>query len=187
MNTVETIDSLQNIIDYVNSPNVKTAMVLSHDANFAIAKDNGLIHRDRADMRWFKRLTSNHVCVVGSVTHFEVKDLPDRIWLRLSRSRFHRDGYNSDKLSTGITFSKEIAKSKHMLPTVIIAGGAQIYNEAIEKDLADVIVATVWNADLGGDKTITDYTLNRRYRLHMTAPLDVVGDVPADVRLYVRA
>lgn len=162
-------------------------MVLSHDSKFAIAKKGELIHRDKADMQWFRKLTTNHVCVVGKNTYPEVKDLKNRIWVCLTRTKRTFDGFVSDSIKHSITFAREIARSKGMSRTVVIAGGAAVYNDAVDKGLPDAILATVWDRDLEGDKVVNDYTADGRYRLYCSAPLEVVGDVPATVNLYIRA
>lgn len=161
-------------------------MVLSHDSKFAIAKQGELIHRDSADMKWFRKLTSDHACVVGKNTYPEVKDLKNRVWVCLTRSKRTFDGFISDSITHAITFAREIARSKNMSRTVVIAGGAVVYNDAVDKGLPDAIIATVWDRDLSGDKFVNDYTADGRYRLYSSTPLEVVGDVPATVRLYIR-
>lgn len=181
------MSNLQDIVDHVTENELRSIMVLSHDSKFAIAKDGKLIHRDSADMKWFRTLTTGHACVVGNKTYPEVKDLKNRIWVCLTRSGKSSDGFVSDSITHAITFAREIARSKNMNRTVVIAGGAVVYNDAVDKGLPDAIIATVWNCDLGGDKFVNDYAADGRYRLYCSAPLEVVGDVPATVRLYIRA
>lgn len=178
--------SLDEIAEYVDAEQLRTIMVLSHDSKFAIARKGGLIHRDRADMRWFRRITTGRACVVGSKTYPEVHELPNRIWVRLSKSGQLKTGYNSDSIQHGITFARVIARSKSMDRCVVIAGGAIVYNDALDKGLPDAIIATVWERDLDGDRVVNDYTADGRYRQLISVPLDTQGDVAATVRLYVR-
>lgn len=179
--------SLEEILEYIDSEQLRSIMVLSHDSKFAIARKGKLIHRDSADMRWFRRVTTGRACVVGSKTYPEVYELPNRVWVRLSKSGHLKTGYNSDSLKHGVTFAREIARSKSMDRCVVIAGGAVVYNDALDIGLPDAIIATVWDKDLDGDRVVNDYTADGRYRLLISVPLDTQGDVPATVRLYVRS
>lgn len=186
MSSPEQVTNVAELVEFVNQGGYKTLMVLSHDTKFAIARGGKLIHRDKADFMWFRKITDNRACIVGSKTYPEVCELPGRVWVRLGKSHY-KGAYCSDNMSCAVAFAKTIASSKNMDSTIIIAGGAVVYDYAIREGRPDVILATIWASNLQGDQHVIDYTTGGRYKLLVSVPLDVVGDVPASVCMYVRA
>lgn len=151
----------------------KVVMVVGHDNHYAIGKDGGLIVVDKADMRWFKRFTTGHICIVGKNTYEEVCDLPDRIWICLTKDvRLHTDPNieTASNLNAAISKARSLA-ALHLRGDIILAGGAQTYNCALEADIVDEIWATVHPFDGNGDIVINSYDQDDRFVLVESYPL----------------
>lgn len=151
-------------------------MILAHDQNYAIGKDGQLLKRNKADMRWFRHMTEGRTCIVGRKTFSEVQGLEDREWICVTRNagiHSDRDIHTSDSISHAITFAVILSKSRRMDPTIVIAGGAEIYNQALELDLVDTIYATVWPDVIeGGNTFVTPYDQDERFVLVDSRPLE---------------
>lgn len=170
-------------------------MVVGHDRQYAIGKDGGLIVHDKADMRWFKHLTTGHVCIVGRTTYNEVHELPNRTWICLTRDDqllLDPSIDTASSLDIAIRKAREISAS-HMRGDIILAGGAQIYNLALATDVVDEIWATVHPYDAHGTTFIDPYDQDGRFVLVETYPLHDAdatfvtdGDTVTMVKHYVR-
>lgn len=151
----------------------KIVMVVGHDNHYAIGKDGGLIVTDKADMRWFKRFTTGHICIVGKNTYNEVCDLPDRTWICLTTDdRLHNDSniITASNLNAAISHARSLA-ALHLRGDIILAGGAHTYNCALAADVVDEIWATVHPFDGEGDVKITPYDQDDRFVLVEAYPL----------------
>ena len=102
----------------------------------AIAKDRGigldnklLIHLPN-DLKHFKKITSNHVVIMGQKTYESIgKALPNRVNIILSLdSNFKaKDSFVFNNIPEALEFDKEKDKEE-----IIFIGGASIYKQAIE-------------------------------------------------------
>jgi dihydrofolate reductase len=106
--------------------------------NNALGKDNDLIWHLPADLKRFKKVTSGHHIVMGRNTFESIgKPLPNRTTVVITRNKeYVADGcIIVNSLEAAIEVSKN---DTH----VFIIGGAQIYKQAIEKNLADQLDIT---------------------------------------------
>lgn len=153
----------------------KVIMVVAHDSQYAIGKDGGLIVKDKADLRWFKLLTTGHACIVGRTTYNEVCDLPNRTWVCITRNKHIYQDPNMitvESLDTAISTACELAQLYDRGRDIILAGGAQIYDLALDTDSVDEIWATVHPYDAGGTTFIKPYDLDGRFVLVEEYPLN---------------
>lgn len=106
--------------------------------NNALGKDNDLIWHLPADLKRFKKVTSGHHILMGRNTFESIgKPLPNRTTVIITRNKnYTQDGcIVVDSIEKAI----EVAKNdKH----IFIIGGAQIYKQVIEKNLADQLDIT---------------------------------------------
>lgn len=65
---------------------MKFIAVLATDLNGTIGKNNTIPWHSQADMRYFKSVTDNHVCIVGRNTFRDCGELPNRVMLVLTKS-----------------------------------------------------------------------------------------------------
>lgn len=146
--------------------------VVAHDPELAIGKDGDLLKRHPADMRWFKRMTDNRVCIVGTTTHREVGDLQRRIWLQVTRKAQPDTAYQSKDIHDAISQARQIAIDKRMDSTTVIVGGGQIYNAYLQAGLIDSIYATLWPEVEGGTTFIDNYRTDPNWILVEEWPLE---------------
>jgi dihydrofolate reductase len=77
------------------------------------------------DFRWFKRMTTGNIVVMGRKTFESIgRPLPDRTTWVMSRSGFSYPGVRTIRSLNAIDLAREIRD-------VFICGGAQLYEEAL--------------------------------------------------------
>jgi dihydrofolate reductase len=98
------------------------------------------------DFKWFKRLTTGHVIVMGRKTYESIgKPLPNRITLVLTRSAAPIPGVRT------ISDLRQIDRADPALAgrEIFICGGAQIYRQALP--LCSDLYLTVVQREVEGD------------------------------------
>ena len=106
--------------------------------NNELGKDNDLIWHLPADLKRFKKVTSGHAIIMGRNT-FESngKPLPNRRSIIITRNT----SYKKEGCDVVHSLEEAINLIKDQKNAFII-GGAQIYKEAIEKQLVDQLDIT---------------------------------------------
>jgi dihydrofolate reductase len=137
---------------------MKVALIVAMDNERGIGKNNDLMWRLPADMKFFKETTSGHIVVTGRTNYDSIPErfrpLPNRENAVLTR--------NSDYEAPGaVVFSSLEACLKHYEKetqrTVFIIGGGQIYREAIGLDCVDEMYITHVNHSYGADTFFPDF------------------------------
>ena len=101
--------------------------------NNALGKNNDLIWHLPADLKRFKKVTSEHHILMGRNTFESIgKPLPNRTTVIITRNKNYKvEGcIVVDSIEKAIEVAKE---DKH----IFIIGGAQIYKQAMASDLVD--------------------------------------------------
>lgn len=104
----------------------------------ALGKDNDLIWHLPADLKRFKKVTTGHHILMGRNTFESIgKPLPNRTNVIITRNQeYTQEGcIVVNSLSEAIEIAKEDTD-------VFIIGGAQVYQQAIEQDLAEQLDIT---------------------------------------------
>lgn len=123
--------------------------------NRALGKDNKLIYHISEDLKRFKRITSNHVIIMGRKTFESIgKALPNRINIVISRDpNFYAENvivtHSSDE-------ALHLAELKAGDDEIFIIGGGQIYQEAIST--ADKLYLTIVEGNPDADTFFPDYS-----------------------------
>lgn len=116
----------------------------------------GLLWHLSEDLKHFKRTTADNCLVMGRVTwdSLPIKPLPNRMNIVVTRQPkdvpvFYdpSEPYWANTLEDAI----RIAKVSDVGKEIFIIGGAQIYQEALDKDLVDRVIASELNAEYYGD------------------------------------
>jgi len=94
------------------------------------------------DFKHFKEITMGKPCIMGRKTFESIleslgKPLPGRTSIVISLS-----GYTHEGAITFNSLEEAIEKAKPLNDEIIIMGGAQIYKEALNKNLVDTIHLT---------------------------------------------
>lgn len=125
----------------------KIIAIYAVSENGVIGKDNDLPWRLRADMLYFKRLTTGKPIIMGRKSFESLgKPLANRRNIVVTRNKnFHHEG-----IDVAHSLEDAIALCKGE-PEVWITGGAGIYKESIDKGLVSIIYETLVHADVDGD------------------------------------
>jgi dihydrofolate reductase len=111
--------------------------------NRVIGRGNKLPWHLPEDFKWFKRLTTGHVVVMGRKTFESLgKVLPDRTTIVLSRSSFQHPGIQTVADLSAIRPDEEERD-------IFICGGAEIYRQALP--LCSELFLTVVKQYVDGD------------------------------------
>lgn len=116
--------------------------------NYAIGKDGKLPWHYSADLKFFKRTTTNHAVLMGFNTYQSIgKPLPKRLNIVLSNSHSIK---NQPNLVLVRNVEEAAALSNYLNCDLFIIGGAKTYENfagVIEKWLVTEIPETVEDAD----------------------------------------
>jgi dihydrofolate reductase len=93
--------------------------------NRVIGQGNKIPWHLPEDFKWFKKMTTGQVVVMGRKTFESIgRPLPNRETIILSRSQFHYPGVRTISDLSQIDLAKETRE-------VFICGGAQVYEQAL--------------------------------------------------------
>lgn len=109
-------------------------IIVAVDKKGAIGKDNYLLFHIKDDLKNFKNLTSDNIIVMGRNTweSLPIKPLPNRENIVLTTSNKNYEG------ATVLNSLKELKDYlKGTEKDVYIIGGASIYNQVLEHNIAD--------------------------------------------------
>ena len=116
-------------------------------ANNELGKNNDLIWYLPADLKRFKKITTGHTIIMGRNTFESIgKPLPNRRSVIITRNKT----YQQEGCDVVHSLEQAIALIKDEEAAFII-GGAQIYKETIEKDLADQLDITQVHQEFDAD------------------------------------
>ncbi|WP_298780054.1 dihydrofolate reductase [uncultured Polaribacter sp.] len=115
--------------------------------NYALGKDNDLIWHLPADLKRFKKVTTGHHILMGRNTFESIgKPLPNRTTIIITRNNnYFKDGC---LIANSIKDAIEMASSDD---EIYIIGGAQIYKQTLENNLADAIDLTIVHHEFDAD------------------------------------
>ena len=104
-----------------------------------LGKDNDLIWHLPSDLKRFKKVTTGHTIVMGRKTFESIgKPLPNRETVIITRDK----NYQFDGCTVVHSIEEAVANNSDSSELFII-GGAQIYKQAIETNLADRLDITL--------------------------------------------
>ena len=124
---------------------MSVSLVVAHAENRTIGRSGRLPWHLPDDLKYFKRLTTNHTIVMGRRTYESIgRPLPNRRSIVISRDPAFR--------ANGVEVARSLEKALAMAAgddEVFIIGGAEVFERGIE--LADRIYLTMIHADVEGD------------------------------------
>lgn len=124
--------------------------------NNALGKDNDLIWHLPADLKRFKNVTTGHPILMGRNTFESIgKPLPNRTTIIITRNKeYFKDGC---LIANSLEEAIKLAENNE---DIFIIGGAQIYKEAIEKDLVEQLDITQVHKEFEADVFFPEIDLN---------------------------
>ncbi|MEK7186553.1 MAG: dihydrofolate reductase [Patescibacteria group bacterium] len=143
---------------------LKVSIIVAMDDKRGIGKNNRLPWHIPEDLKRFKKLTSGHTIIMGrktfeSILSYTGKPLPDRINMVITRNPdFKAEGVSiNTSLEEALSEAKENEQSE-----IFIIGGAQIFQQAIDMGVVDIIYLTKVQGDYGADTFFPDYSQFRK-------------------------
>jgi dihydrofolate reductase len=124
--------------------------------NNALGKNNDLIWHLPADLKRFKQRTTGHYILMGRNTFESIgRPLPNRTTVIITRNENYakEDCLIAHSLEDAIEMAKEEEQ-------VFIIGGAQVYENAIENNVADVLDITLVHEAFDADVFFPEIDLN---------------------------
>lgn len=134
-------------------------IIVAYDENRGIGKDGNIPWHIPEDTKLFKETTLNHIVIMGRKTWDSLPErfrpLPHRMNMVVTRNHYEPPCFYDPKkpyMATSLEGAIEVCSSVSEHGEIFIIGGAQIYKEALEKDLVDRIFASevkgVFDADV---------------------------------------
>nr|AIA18298.1 Dihydrofolate reductase [uncultured bacterium] len=138
------------------------SIVAAMDTKRGIGKNNDLLFKIPEDFVRMKKLTEGHPIIMGRRTFESIgRILPNRYNIVITRDPdFEFPGLSGDRgtivgsLEEAVTAAKRAPGSEE----IIIFGGGQIFTEAVEKGLVDILHLTIVDGDFGADTFFPDYS-----------------------------
>ena len=123
-------------------------LVVAVGANGVIGVDGGLPWRLPEDLAHFKELTMGHPMVMGRTTFESIgRPLPGRTTIVLTRD----PDWSAPGVEVAGTIEAALERAHQLDDEVFLVGGAQVYAQALEAGLVDLMCVTRVAASPEGD------------------------------------
>ena len=123
-------------------------LVVAMGANGVIGVDGGLPWRLPADLTHFKQLTMGHPMVMGRRTFESIgRALPGRTTIVVTRD----PDWSADGVEVAPTLEAALARAQEIDDEIFVVGGAQVYTQALDAGLVDLMCVTRVAAAPHGD------------------------------------
>ena len=127
---------------------MSVTLVVAMGANRVIGADGGLPWHLPEDLAHFKRLTLGHPMVMGRATYESIgRPLPGRTTIVVTR----RSDWSADGVETAASLDAALQRAAELDDEVFLVGGGQVYAEALDRGLVDVMSVTRVAAAPDGD------------------------------------
>lgn len=121
---------------------MKVKIIVAVTENDAIGRNGELLFHFKEDLKNFKKLTSGNIVIMGRKTYESIgKPLPNRTNVVLTRNVSNDntdDVIYKKSLEEALLYAEGISNGRDLY----IIGGGQLYEETLEKDIADEIILT---------------------------------------------
>jgi dihydrofolate reductase len=123
-------------------------LVAAVAANGVIGVDGGLPWRLPEDLAHFKQLTMGHPMIMGRATFDSIgRALPGRTTIVVTRN----PEWSAEGVETAASLQSALERARELDDDVFIVGGGQIYAQALEADVVDLLSITRVAAASEGD------------------------------------
>lgn len=120
---------------------------LIEDKGRPIGKDGKMPWKSSSDMKWFREMTIGHPVIMGRKTYESIgKPLEERTNIVVSRSMDQKSA--PDGVICCKSVLEALALAEKSDEQVFVIGGAEVYKQVMDNDLADRIYLTEIDADV---------------------------------------
>ncbi len=167
-------------------------LVVAMGANGVIGVDGGLPWRLPEDLAHFKRLTMGHPMIMGRTTFESIgRALPGRTTIVLTRDPDWsplagvpgRGRQDEESVEVAPTLEAAVKRAQEIDDEVFVVGGAQVYAQALESGLVDLMCVTRVAAAPEGD---TFFPTIDWEAWHEVGRIPHAGDPSFDIVTYHR-
>lgn len=128
------------------------SLIVAHDVNFVMGKDNKMPWHIKEDLAYFKKMTMGKAMVMGRKTFESIgKALPGRLTVIVTRNT----EYKAEGAQVVQDFEKAIQIASHYADEVMVIGGGEIFNLALP--IADRLYVTLIEKPYEGDTFFPNY------------------------------
>ena len=114
-------------------------LVVAMGSNRVIGAGGTLPWHLPGDLAHFKRITIGHPMIMGRTTYESIgRPLPGRTTIVVTRQQ----GWSADGVVVAHSLDEAVERASGLDDEVYLVGGAQVYAEALERDLVDSLVVT---------------------------------------------
>lgn len=105
---------------------VNYSVIVAVNENLVIGKDNKLPWHSSEDLKYFKRITSNNVVIMGRKTYESIgKALPNRVNIVISNTT------KFDDVITVSSFDEALSEASKYNKEIFVMGGASLYEQVL--------------------------------------------------------
>ncbi|MFC1627152.1 dihydrofolate reductase [Patescibacteria group bacterium] len=138
--------------------NSTVSIIVAHDDQLGIGKNNQLLFRISKDLKHFKKLTTGHPIIMGRKTFESIgKPLPNRTNIIVTRNQQYSVPDRNVFVVYSLKEALDLAKQKDD-QNIFIIGGGQIYQQALDQNLVDKLYVTKVKGDYQAEVFFPDYS-----------------------------
>lgn len=132
-------------------------LIVAKALNNVIGKDNDLVWRLPADMRFFTETTKGHIVIMGRKNWESIPEkyrpLQERVNIVITRN----EDFDDPECVIFHSVEEAIEKHQHSDKDIFIIGGAQIYKYTLDHDMVDEMLITVVEHEFDGDAFFPEF------------------------------
>ena len=114
-------------------------LVVAMGTNRVIGAEGGLPWRLPEDLAHFKALTLGHPMIMGRATYESIgRPLPGRTTIVITR----QPDWTAEGVETAASLDAALDRAAELDDEVFVVGGGQVYTEALERGLVDMMSVT---------------------------------------------
>ena len=176
-------------IEQINHPSTMTTqtpritLIAAIASNRALGKDNQLLWHLSEDLKFFKRTTQNHPIIMGRKTYDSIgRPLPNRTNIVISTQLKNGDlpgCHIAGDLMQAIDIAKK-ANTETNTDELFIIGGAQIYAQAMQQNLANRLLITHVKRDFEADVFFPEMSQRHWQEVWRESPHDTASGLDFD-------
>ena len=138
---------------------MSTNIIVAISNNYCIGNNNKLLFKNKEDMNFFVKKTTNNIIIMGRKTFESIgsKPLPNRINIVLSKNPEYINSFYINKTShnlkcvTSLTNAISLSQTYYPEKEIFIIGGGEIYKQALENNLVDFVYCNKFFEAKDGD------------------------------------